>query len=218
MGSEREKIVFLQENYSQETWHAMSLHHDIILFFERYSMIPMIIETDRLILRAPQPDEAVEVYQAVRESAQEMKPWIDWVEDWSSPARVEEIAYRCRVWFYNRETFTWRIYRRDTQQFVGTVELHSIDWEVPRAEIGYWIRSSAAGQGFITEAVGEVVQLALESWGIKRIQALCDARNTRAIHIAEKLGFQQEGTLHAYERDASGALCDIVVLGKVIAL
>lgn len=127
----------------------------------------MIIETDCLILRAPQPDEAVEVYEVVRESAQEMKPWIDWVEDWSSPARVEEIAYRCRVWFYNRETFTWRIYRRDTRQFVGTVELHSIDWDVPRAEIGYWIRSSAARQGCS-------VQLAMQSWGIKRIQALCD--------------------------------------------
>jgi RimJ/RimL family protein N-acetyltransferase len=178
-------------------------------------VIPMEISTPRLLLRAPQAGEGAEVFAAVQESLTEMQPWIDWVEDWNSPERVEEIAYRCRVWFYNQETFTWRVYLRETERFVGTVELHSIDWDIPRAEIGYWQRTSAAGQGLMTEAVEKITMLALQAWGFKRLQALCDARNTRAIRLVERLGFEREGLLRRYEHDAAGELCDIVLLAKI---
>lgn len=178
-------------------------------------VIPMEIHTERLLLRAPQAGEGQAVFEAVRESAAEMQSWIDWVDDWHSPERVEEIAYRCRVWFYNQETFTWRVYLRETGRFIGTVELHSIDWDIPRAEVGYWQRTSAAGHGLMTEAVDKITTLALTEWGFKRLQALCDARNTRAICLAERVGFVREGVLRSYEHDAAGELCDILVLAKL---
>ncbi|GAB4518925.1 MAG: GNAT family N-acetyltransferase [Anaerolineae bacterium] len=176
--------------------------------------IPFDIHTDRLHLRAPEPDYAQEIYDAVRDSLPELTPWIDWAPTWDSPQKVEEIIYRSRVWFYNREAFIWYIYEQATARFVGVMELHSVDWEVPRAEVGYWLRTSGAGHGYMTEAVAHITTLALKDWGFTRLQALCDARNTRAIQVAERTGFVREGLLKQYERDAAGELCDILLLAR----
>lgn len=47
--------------------------------------------------------------------------------------------------------------------------------------------------------------------GFERIEAMSDARNSRALHFAERLGMAREGVLRHHERDPQGQPCDMVL-------
>ena len=51
--------------------------------------------------------------------------------------------------------------------------------------------------------------------GFERIEAMSDARNTRALQFAERLGMAREGVLRRHERDAHGQFCDMVLYAMV---
>ena len=90
--------------------------------------------------------------------------------------------------------------------YIGRIDLHSWDFEAPRCEVGYVGDVRTAGRGLMREAVLACVDLAF-SLGVARVQALSEADNSRALHFAEHaLGFQREGVLRNFERDAQGRL------------
>ena len=50
-------------------------------------------------------------------------------------------------------------------RLVGKGGFHTINWDVPKLEIGYWVRTSMAGQGLCTEAVTALVDFAQQIFG-----------------------------------------------------
>ena len=38
--------------------------------------------------------------------------------------------------------------------------LHTIDWSVPKSEIGYWVRTTSTGRGFATETTNVLIAFA----------------------------------------------------------
>jgi RimJ/RimL family protein N-acetyltransferase len=62
-------------------------------------------------------------------------------------------------------------------------------------EIGYWLRKSAEGHGYMAEAASLLTNYALNDLKANRVEILCDALNTRSASVARRLGFVHEGTL-----------------------
>ena len=95
------------------------------------------------------------------------------------------------------------------------VELHSVDFGVPRCQLGFVGCSRQRGRGLMREAA-----LTLMDWayhrGMARIEVWCDVRNTRALAFAESLGLQREGLMRQVERDARGQLCDQHLLARLV--
>jgi RimJ/RimL family protein N-acetyltransferase len=94
--------------------------------------------------------------------------------------------------------------------WVGRIDVHSIDFDAARGEIGYVGHSQRSSQGLMREAALLVIELCF-ALGFERIEAMSDARNARALRFAEGLGLQREGLLRRHERDPQGALCDMVL-------
>lgn len=94
--------------------------------------------------------------------------------------------------------------------WVGRIDVHTIDFEAARGEIGYVGDLRQAGRGLMREAVLSVIDLCF-AIGFERIEAMSDARNTRALHFATALGLQQEGLLRRHERDPQGEFCDMAL-------
>lgn len=63
------------------------------------------------------------------------------------------------------------------------------------ASIGYAFDPEYWGRGCATEAVGRIVVLGFEHFGLHRVFALCDPENTGSIGVLEKLGMRREGHL-----------------------
>jgi RimJ/RimL family protein N-acetyltransferase len=55
-----------------------------------------------------------------------------------------------------------------------------------------------------------------ERAGIERLTAYFYAENAYAANVAEKFGFQREGVLKGYIRDADGARSDLIVAGMLL--
>ena len=108
--------------------------------------------------------DARAVYEAVLESLPELRPWMPWAGPNYSLANAEENLLEAVALFMTRKDLRYHFFERDTGTFVGSSGLHRINWSVPRFEIGYWCRSSRAGQGFVTETVaGALANLPLKT-------------------------------------------------------
>jgi len=170
--------------------------------------IPERLETANLSLAATRAGMGEVVHEGLLESMQELKRWMPW-------ARVDQVLEQtemhCRdeqARWHARTEIDFCFFARDTRAFVGKGGLHTIDWSVPKFEVGYWIRTSCAGRGIATEAAGALVALARDHLGARRIELTCDAMNAPSRRVAEKAGFTLEGIHRNARRDNAGALAD----------
>jgi RimJ/RimL family protein N-acetyltransferase len=157
----------------------------------------------------------VPLRQAVLESQTELEPWMPWAvnvptEEWYL-VRVRE----GRLKFLSREDLWMMLTLKNDGLIIGGSGLHRIDWSVPKFEIGYWVRTSHAGQGYITEAVKGIAAFAFETLGAQRVEIRCDVKNERSVAVAHRAGFTLEGTFHNDARDHFGALRDTHIFARI---
>jgi ribosomal-protein-serine acetyltransferase len=177
--------------------------------------IPEQIETERLILRAAKTSDGPVTFEAVLESVNELKPWMPWVHPDPTPESVGIYHSTVEMKWHSREMLDFQWIEKATGRLAGKGGFHTINWAVPKLEIGYWLRTSMAGKGYCTEAVNALMLFAQNSLGAKRLEICNDPKNTRSRNVAERCGFTLEGTLQKNMRDPYGALRDSCMYAKV---
>jgi RimJ/RimL family protein N-acetyltransferase len=176
---------------------------------------PYIFETERLLIRGPLPGDGKAVHEAVVESRNELLPWMPWVVDMMDELAYEKLVREGQLKFLSREDLWMLLFLKDSNIFIGAGGLHRMDWQVPRFEIGYWVRTSFYRQGYITEAVNGIAGFAFNTLGAKRVEIRCDKLNERSAAVARRAGFDLEATLHNNGRNhITGDLRDTLVFAK----
>ncbi len=177
---------------------------------------PYSFETERLIIRGPLPEDAAPLHEAVLESQAELAPWMPWAVGVPTVEWYRVRVREGRLKFLAREDLWMMLTLKDSGLIIGGSGLHRIDWSVPKFEIGYWARTSHAGQGYITEAVNGITRFAFEQLGAERVEIRCDVKNVRSAAVARRAGYTLEGTFHRDARDHhSGELRDTFIFAKV---
>lgn len=177
---------------------------------------PSSLETERLTIRCPQPGDGPELNAAVIESWDELRLWMPWAVEVPTVEQNEAGMRRAQVRFLAREDLWLLLFLRGTQTLVGSSGLHRIDWSVPRLEIGYWVRSRYARQGYITEAVVGIAGFAFDVLGARRVEIRCDARNGRSAAVARRAGFALEATIrHGFRDHLTGDLRDDLIFARI---
>jgi len=172
---------------------------------------PPVIETERLILRAPSVSDAPAVNAAQSESFAELHRWMKWAD---KPIEMEETTTYARMaadLFQAGDDFPLWAFLKDTGEFVLACGLHRCDWDVPKFEIGYWRRSSYHGRGYVTEAVRALTGVGFEQMGANRMEIRCDARNSRSRRVAERAGYRLEAQIRHDSRAPDGTLRDTLI-------
>lgn len=177
--------------------------------------IPDSFESERLVLRAPRPGDGATLNAAVIESLPELRPWMSWAMQMPTLADSEEYVRRAAVKYAAREALPLLIWHKATGALIGGSGMHGIDWEVPSVEIGYWVRTSQAGQGYITEAVNAITHFAFEVIGAHRVEIRCNEGNVRSAAVARRAGFELEGILRNEARDHILELRNTMVFARV---
>jgi RimJ/RimL family protein N-acetyltransferase len=156
---------------------------------------PYRIETDRLVIRCWQPSDAPLLKEAVDTSLEHLRPWMPWAHDDPQPVENKmELLRGFRSRFDGGDDFVYGIFSRDESEAVGGTGLH------PRVgddafEIGYWIRSSAAGNGFATETAAALTRVAFDVAEVERVEIRVDPANEASCRVARKLGYDEEARL-----------------------
>lgn len=181
--------------------------------------IPLQIETERLILRAPHLSGDGEVVnEAIRDSFNELKAWLSLFQEIPTVEETEILLRNAHISFLKRESFRFLIFNKDGggKDLIGTTSLHRIDWDIPKGELGYWINTKYSGYGYMTEAVKKLADFGMNQLAFKRIEIRCESRNIRSRSIPEKLGFVLEGTLKNEDLSADGSkLTDTCIYSKI---
>ncbi len=118
-----------------------------------------------------------------------------WAHD--EPKTVEEkvqLLRRFRGQFDLGEEFVYGLFSSDESEVVGGSGFHRRVGQ-GAFEIGYWIRSSQAGQGFATEVTSALTRVGFEVCEVDRIEIHCEPANERSIRIPLKLGYVEEARL-----------------------
>ncbi|MCA0456024.1 MAG: GNAT family N-acetyltransferase [Chloroflexi bacterium] len=175
--------------------------------------IPDSFQSERLIIRAPRAGDGAAVNEAVRESLDNLRPWMPWADHEPELEESEESVRRGAARWILREDLWLLLFRKSDGLYVGGSGLHRMDWSVPSFEIGYWVRKSLEGQGYVTEAVKAITDIAFMAVSAERVEIRCDTRNERSAAVAKRAGYMLEATLHHDGRDPNGDLRDTYIFG-----
>lgn len=149
----------------------------------------------RFELRPLEMHDAPAVLKAVEESRVEISRWMDWcrptymlrdAEDWiraSLDGRAEGSCFQFGIFAGRR--------------FLGSCGLTNVDPASGVANLGYWVRTSEAGQGIAPEAALRIITWAFAHTALERIEILAAVGNRRSQRVAEKIGAVKEGVLRS---------------------
>jgi RimJ/RimL family protein N-acetyltransferase len=157
--------------------------------------VPMPIRTPRLLLRPKQVGDGAITSAAVNETWEELHRWMRWAEN-PADFSVEAMEIRNRrvmASFLLRDGIELVGIETATGSTVIWCGLHDIDWQGRQCDTGFWVRKSAQGRGFATEATNALVRYAFGALGMRRIGLTHSAGNEPSRRIAERLGFSFEG-------------------------
>lgn len=177
--------------------------------------IPEQLESERLLLRAPRAGDGRMISEAVCDSLDSLRPWMPWADHAPTVEESETVARSMAVAFARRESLTYRLLRRSDEKLVGVCSVFALNWDIPSCEIGYWVRASEQGQGYITEAVKRLTEFAFDELAMERIEIRCDARNQRSAKVAERAGYTLEARLRHHRRAVDGVLADTLIYARL---
>jgi RimJ/RimL family protein N-acetyltransferase len=166
---------------------------------------------ERVLVRPYRPDDAEALFEAVMESREHVLPWLPWGAAYEVLDDARNFIVRIQSAWLLREDLTVGLWDVATGRFVGGSGLHSRGWDVPAFEIGYWVRASAQGRGYVTEAVKLLADYAFDTYGARRVCIQCDARNERSAAVARRLGFVEEARLRNVAVAYDGTIRDTLV-------
>ena len=176
--------------------------------------VPEELIGPRVRVRRYRDSDGPIVAAAVAESRERLvAAGMPWVKEWDDPNQPTLFVRRAQAQWAARDGFLLGLWDRASDTFVGSSGLHRIDWSVPNAEIGYWIRNGYEGLGLMTEAVAMIAALAFDTLQAQRVRIRCDARNERSAAVPRRLGFIHEATLRNETRNTDGTLRDTFEFG-----
>jgi ribosomal-protein-serine acetyltransferase len=186
-----------------------------------HCFLPRLLESERLFLRAVETAWTKLLQEALEESWPELRAALPWASS-PDPQTWQDTQRRLReqaaIWDKGAEVgeeHSFHLFEKESGRLVGAMGLRPVDPIVPSFEIGYWTRTSAAGRGYMSEAVRALAKSALDDLGARRVQILCATNNPASARVALKAGFVQEGILRNGALGPGGKLVDKVVFSKI---
>jgi RimJ/RimL family protein N-acetyltransferase len=179
--------------------------------------IPETIQTNRLLLRAPRSKDGPAIHAAVLASLPELRQWMSWAQEPLDEAGYTSSMTRAAADFATREELRYLIWDPAGQELIGSSGFHSLNWQVPKGEIGYWLASKYVGQGYATETAQALTEFGFGPLGFRRIEIRCDSRNHASAAVAHRLGYGLDIKLvnNTVAADKTTELRDTLVFSRV---
>lgn len=171
--------------------------------------LPSSIETSRLLLRTPRSGDGPLLHEALVESLSELRRFLaslPWVAAEQTLESAETFCRNGEANFIARRDLPFLVFAKDSGTLVASAGLHRTVWQTPKTEVGYWCRTSASGNGYVTEAVQALAAYAFQHLDAVRVELVTDEENTASRRVAERAGFTLEGVLRNERRAPNGSL------------
>lgn len=167
------------------------------------------LRVSHLLIRPYRAEDVDALYEAVRESIPELAAWMPWAHpNYSIEESRGFVLSRDAAWA-NEEEYGFGIFEAASGKYLGGVGINQFDRGHQRANLGYWVRTTAAGRGVASTAAREVARFGFETLGLVRIEIVAAIENIASQRAAEKTGARREATarkrliIHGEPHDAA---------------
>jgi ribosomal-protein-alanine N-acetyltransferase len=158
------------------------------------------LETDRLLLREWNIEDAADVYEYAK--SKRVGP----MAGWKPHENVEESKQIVQM--FTKENDTWALVLKQSSKVIGSVGLHGKD--VDERMLGYVLGEDYWGQGMIVEAARKALEYAFDTLKVNRVSVFHYPFNEQSKRVIEKLGFRYVGNKEQSAKIFDGTVYDEV--------
>ena len=152
-----------------------------------------ILETDRLILRKYELNDAIGMYN-------------NWATDlltnrylsWDNHPNLDFTREIVKSWiekYDNEDEYNWVVELKDTNELIGSISVVHYDKKNSIAEIGYCYGSKFWGKGYASEALRKVIEYLLLEEEIYIVEAKHISGNPASGKVMQKAGMKLDAIL-----------------------
>jgi ribosomal-protein-serine acetyltransferase len=145
-----------------------------------------VFAADRVVIRPYRADHARAVWAAIEESRDSLAMWIPDIARRQTVSEVRAALHNLEKARRRNRSALFAIWRQGDETFLGEVGLHDLDFAARSATVGYWLRPSARGYGFMDDALRLIHQYAAVELGLGTLQAHIALENVASRRIAER--------------------------------
>jgi RimJ/RimL family protein N-acetyltransferase len=155
--------------------------------------MPEQIETERLLLRKPRPDDAHAIFEGWAQD-QEVTRYLTW-RPHQRVEETQEFVQSCLTAWEQETRFPYVITLKESGKVIGMIDPRI---EGSKVGIGYGSGRAHWGKGYVPEATGAIIEWTFQQPSIYRVYATTDVDNIASRRVLEKVGMQCEGILRKY--------------------
>ncbi|MEM1358826.1 MAG: GNAT family N-acetyltransferase, partial [Bacteroidota bacterium] len=104
------------------------------------------------------------------------------------------LRQRIAGWLLQQD-YALGIWLNETTELIGYVHLFELNWEVPSAEISFWIDRELVKKGLMTEVLARVIRFGFKQLELEKIYLRTLSDNYASQRLARRVGFSREGDL-----------------------
>ena len=181
------------------------------------SLIPLFDELrgERIYIRPYNEEDATALQEAVAELREHIRPWLPFADEHQTVDDSRVWINGQRAQWIVRKNMNCGVFDVKTDRYLGGIGLMVHSWEIRAFEIGYWLRKSAEGHGYMTEAVRLLTDFAIDKLDAQRVEIRCDERNAHSANVARRLGFVEEGRLRNDFQAPDGTATNTLVFSRI---
>jgi RimJ/RimL family protein N-acetyltransferase len=156
---------------------------------DRAGSLPDRLDAGAFELRHATAEYVDRILEAVAESLDELRPWMEWAQSLPSAQAMTTYLDGADESFRVNRDWMYLLIDKETGNVAGSSGLHSRIG--PRGlEIGYWVRTSFTGRGYATQTAKILTDAAFTylDW-VDRIEIHMDQANVASVAVPRKLGF-----------------------------
>jgi len=176
---------------------------------------PEVVQTNRLLLRCYGPEDSLGILKLVNGNRDLLVREFAQIASLRTADDAGSFVTEKREQWNERRTFCYGIWRNEGGDQIGQIQVKNISWEIPAAELGYFIGAAWQRCGYATETIRATLRLMFREFSFERVFLRILPENRVSLSLAQKLGFRSEGLHRRAYRCGLGELHDVQYLALI---
>lgn len=172
--------------------------------------------TPRLMIAPLDGSAAREMHLSIQQSKAALERWLPWVPFTHDAESVLQYTEASAADWDAGRACRFAIRERTTHVFMGVVGIESWQPLHDSGDLGYWLATSACGNGYMTEAARAVLGFAFQRAKAHRVRVAAGTDNHASLAVIRRLGFHFEGVARHAEQ-VQGRWIDHALFGLLVS-
>jgi RimJ/RimL family protein N-acetyltransferase len=174
------------------------------------------VKFDKYAIRTINKEDTLSYFQLIENNRRRLEDFVAGIVSKTNSLADTEI-FIDEIIEKNKDStyFPYIIIDTSNQQLVGYIDVKNIDWNIQKAEVGYFIDEKYAGMGVTRNALNLVINYFFNELKFVKLLLRISPHNEPSRRLAEKCGFIVEGTIRKDYKTTKGEIIDLIYYGRI---